>query len=54
MDKAKAIGRLEMRIDEVETIHIKGKRKDDPERKWAEGYLEGLKEGLLYIKGLES
>lgn len=53
MDKARAIGKIELRIDEVETIHIKGKKKDDPERVWAEGYLEGLKEGLYIIKGME-
>lgn len=49
MTREEAIGRIETRLREISAIHIKGKRKDDPTRKYYEGMVEGMKETKGYL-----
>ena len=50
MNKAEVLGRLELRIEEIEFLYVKGKRKDDETRLWAEAKIEGLKEAWGFVK----
>lgn len=52
MKIAEAIGHMELRIEETETLYIKGKKKDDISRIEAEGRVEGMKEGLTLLKSV--